>query len=88
MIERQRWMTVAGWFVASRLTIAALGVIGVATFTDQRALADCLTRTNSSSTTISPADCDGLTAQGRAAFDLETTWNKWDAKWYERIATH
>ncbi len=35
---RTRGMTVAGWFVASRLAIAALGVIGVATFatfTDQ-----------------------------------------------------
>jgi Gpi18-like mannosyltransferase len=32
MTARARWMTVAGWFLASRLAIAALGVVGVATF--------------------------------------------------------
>src|SRR5262245_20874753 len=77
----QRWLTVAGWFLASRLAILALGVVGVATFTNQRALASCLSDPASSS-------CGQLTAQGATAFNPETAWQKWDAEWYERIATH
>ena len=30
----------------------------------------------------------GAVAGWAAAFDLESTWNKWDAEWYQRIATH
>lgn len=32
MSAQPRWMTIAGWFLASRLVIAALGVVGVASF--------------------------------------------------------
>ena len=32
MPAQPRWMTIAGWFLASRLVIAALGVVGVASF--------------------------------------------------------
>jgi len=38
MPGRSRTSVVLGWFLASRLVIAALGVIGVATFVDSRAL--------------------------------------------------
>lgn len=36
MSRPPRWTTVVAWFVASRLVIAAIGVVGVATFFDQR----------------------------------------------------
>jgi Mannosyltransferase (PIG-V) len=77
----ERWLTVAGWFLASRLAILALGAVGVATFTNQRALASCLSDPASIS-------CSQLAAQGAAALNPKTTWLKWDAEWYERIASH
>jgi len=80
-MNERRWLTVAGWFLASRLAILALGAVGVATFTDQRALAGCQADPSSGS-------CAQLTRQGAAALDPETTWLKWDAEWYERIAIH
>jgi len=38
MPTRQSWLRVLPWFVGTRLIIVLLGVIGVATFVDQRSL--------------------------------------------------
>jgi len=67
MAARSGTLTALGWFVASRLVIVALGIIGVATFIDQHT---------------------GTVASAASAFNLEAVWNKWDAEWYQRIATH
>jgi Gpi18-like mannosyltransferase len=69
---RSRWSTIAAWFVGSRLVIAALGTTGVATFA-----------------TLAPDGSGaGMVQHSRAALNPENVWQKWDAVWYERLATH
>ena len=72
-------MTVATWFVASRLVILALGVIGAGSFVDQRAILE----TSAGETHPRPPILDSV-----AALNPENVWHKWDSLWYERVAEH
>lgn len=69
-------MRVAAWFVASRLVILALGVIGAGSFVNQRSIV-----ANPESGPRPPAILDST-----AALNPENVWLKWDAVWYEEIA--
>jgi hypothetical protein len=67
-----RWPAVAGWFLGTRIAIASLGVVGVATFATLTP--DDRTR--------------GVVRLERSALNPENVWQQWDAVWYERIARH
>jgi Gpi18-like mannosyltransferase len=75
MPGRSRASIVLRWFVASRLVIAALGVIGVATFANVK-FADGVRDAQHASAVV-----DNVTA-----LNPQTVWHKWDAPFYERIA--
>ena len=62
----------AAWFVGSRLVIAVLGTTGLATF----------------ATLAKDGSGTGAVQLSRAALNPENVWQKWDAVWYERIATN
>jgi hypothetical protein len=76
MVVRSRALTVAAWFAASRAIILAIGVVGVATFVNHRAVAGGAPATSEA----------GYTTNSVAALNPEIVWHKWDALWYERVA--
>jgi Gpi18-like mannosyltransferase len=68
-----RTQTVVAWFVASRLIIVVLGIVGVSNFPDLKACADLKTCAVVDNTT---------------ALNPEVVWNKWDSLHYQQIAEH
>ena len=74
-----RLRTVATWFIASRLVILALGVVGVGSFANLRVVAELESGTT-------PASTQRAVTDSAAALNPEHVWHKWDALWYERVA--
>ena len=75
MSVRPRLLTLAAWFAASRLVIAALGVVGVATFAT-------LAGGGAGS-----ADQGVVVHDTPAVLNPELVWHKWDSIWYRADRT-
>ena len=80
MSGRSHASIVLRWFLASRLAIYAIGVIGVATFANLRWVA--LEQSGEAPLNDHP----GAVINNTTALNPESVWQKWDAVAYERIA--
>jgi Gpi18-like mannosyltransferase len=65
------------WFIASRLAIALIGVIGVATFANVKFAEG-----------VRDAQHTSAVVDNVSALNPQTVWHKWDSPWYEGIAVH